>query len=53
MNIALGIILIISIIVLVYLFIIVVRGGNKNSQSFQRELALRKAKKDSKQLAKD
>lgn len=53
MNIALGIILIISIIVLVYLFIIVVRGGNKNSQSFQRELALRNAKKDSKQLAKD
>ena len=53
MKIALGIILVISIIALVYLFIVVVRGGNKNSQSFQRELALRKAKKDSKQLAKD
>lgn len=53
MNIALGIILAITTIVLVYLFIIVVRGGNKNSQSFQKELALRNAKKDSKQLAKD
>lgn len=53
MNIALGIILAISTIVLVYLFIIVVRGGNKNNKSFQRELELRNAKKNSKQLAKD
>ena len=42
--IALYIILAISLIALVYLFIIVFRGGNKNSQSFQRELALRNAK---------
>ena len=51
--IALYIILGISLIALVYLFIVVIRGGNKNTKSFQRELALRKAKNDSKQLAKD
>lgn len=51
--IALYIILAISLIALVYLFIIVFRGGNKNSQSFQRELALRNAKKNSKKLAED
>ena len=42
--IALYIILGISLIALVYLFIVVIRGGNKNSKSFQRELALRAAK---------
>ena len=51
--IALYIILGISLIALVYLFIVVVRGGNKNSASFQRELALRNAKKNSKELAKE
>ena len=51
--IALYIILGISLIALVYLFIVVIRGGNKNSKSFQRELALRAAKNDSKKLAKD
>lgn len=51
MKIALYIVLAISIIALVYLFIIVFRGGNKNSKSFQRELALRNAKKSSHKLA--
>ncbi len=51
--IALYIILAISLIALGYLFVIVFRGGNKNSKSFQRELALRNAKKKSKKLAED
>lgn len=51
--IALYILLGISLIALIYLFIVVFRGGNKNSQSFQRELAQRNAKKNSKKLAED
>ncbi len=49
--IALYIILGISLIALVYLFIVVIRGGNKNTKSFQRELALRNARNNSKKLA--
>ena len=51
--IALYIILGISLVALGFLFVVVMRGGSKNTKSFQRELALRQAKKDSKQLAKD
>ena len=47
------IILGISLVALGFLFVVVLRGGNKNSKSFQHELALRQAKKDCKQLAKD
>lgn len=51
--IALYIILGISLIALGFLFYVVLRGGNKNSKSFQHELKLRQAKKDCKQLAVD
>lgn len=47
------ILLAISLIALVFLGVVVFRGGNKNSKSFQAELARRNAKKASKQLAND
>lgn len=43
----------ISLIALIFLGVVVFRGGNKNSKSFQAELAHRNAKKKSKQLAND
>lgn len=53
MQIFLYIILALSLIALTYLFIVAFRGGNKNSKSFQKELAERNAKNKSKKLAKD
>jgi len=47
------ILLAISLIALVFLGVVVFKGGSKNSKSFQAELARRNAKKASKTLATD